>query len=139
MQDVTLHGSRSQALDRLLHGEQAWGEALRQWKEELVLSLGGWDILTPEAHEILAQLAISKVIVDSLAAYGVANAPINKHKHKCFPWVMERDKLVASYLALPKSLRETVHATKHPKGPPGWNRDYDYNPDLDGPLDKGDA
>ncbi len=139
LKDVTLHGSRSLALERLTNGDAVWAEQLREWKDQLVVSLGGWDVMSPECHEILGQLAISKVIVDSLAAYAVANAPINKQKHKVFPWVTERDKLVASYINLLKTLRETVQATKHPKGPPGWNREYDYNPDLDGPLGEGDA
>ena len=70
-----------------------------------------------ECHEILAQLAVSKVICDSLNAYAIANAPINKQKHKCFPWVLERDRLLISYIGLLRQLRETVQATKRDPEP----------------------
>ncbi len=125
LRDVTLHGTRSVALEHLTNGEAAWAAGLREWKDSLVVSLGGWDTMSVECHEILAQLAVSKVIVDSLSAYAIANAPVNRQKHKVFPWVMERDKLVATYTALLRQLRETVQANRKPA----------FDPTLDGHLD----
>jgi len=137
--DVSVHGSRSRALDVITSGDQLWNQRVREWREELMTDLGGAAAFSVEAHEILARVVVNKIILDSLDAFALSHPAINKVKLRTYPWVSERDKLTTSYVALLKTLRETVQATKHPKGPPGWNRDYDYNPDLDGPLDKGDA
>ncbi len=115
LKDVTLHGTRSVTLAHLTNGDAVWAAQLREWKDSLVVSLGGWDNMNVECHEILAQLSISKVIVDSLAAYALANAPINKQKHRVFPWVMERDRLLISYIGLLRQLRETVRHERTPK------------------------
>lgn len=139
LHDLRLHGSRSRALDTITSGDQLWNQRVREWRDSLMADLGGVAAFSVEAHEILARVVVNKIILDSLDAFALTHSAINKLKLRTYPWVTERDRLTSSYVALLKTLRETVHATKHPKGPPGWNREYDYNPDLDGPLDQGDA
>ena len=86
--------------------------------------------MTPIAHEILAQLTVTKIVVDSMAAYALTSPPINRQKSRCYPWVLQRDRLVASYMGLLKALREAVKDQRKPTA---------FDPSLDGHLDGGDG
>ena len=92
--DVALHGSRSRALDKLLHGPQPWAQAIQQWREQLVQNCGGWEVMTPLAHEVLAMATVMKVIGDSIGDYATKTNPINKRSRKLFPVVEALDRLM---------------------------------------------
>ena len=117
MQDVMLHGSRSQALDRLVTGEQAWSEALREWREAIVQDNGGWPRMSTETHDILAKACVVKVVSDSFDAYAVCNHPVNQVKRRAFGWVSEHAKLTVLYLDLIKRFRETMQQTGQDREP----------------------
>src|SRR3989304_9799051 len=112
LRHMQLHGSRSRLLTKLLVDEQPWSQALRQWREELIASLGGKKSLNVEAWELLSVLTIDKVVNDSIAAYLMTNPAVNRQKKRCFEIVMQRSKIAADYVTGLKMLREAIQSTR---------------------------
>ncbi len=111
LKEVQLHGSRSRALERLMNGDQPWSQALREWRQDLITSLGGSKSFTPDAWEVLSVVTIDKVINDSIAAYLMTHPAVNRQKKKVFEIVMQRSKLEADYVSRLRTLRETIRTS----------------------------
>ena len=98
VKDVQLLGTRSAYLRTLMDHPSQWSAALKEWRQDLMASLGGAGALTLEAREVLSRVVVGKVILDSVDAYCLAHPAVNKQKKKLFPVILERDKLVTSQI-----------------------------------------
>ena len=98
MKDVAIHGSRSRALSHLLDKGQPWAKALLVWRDQLVQSYGGWKVMDPITHEVLAMATVMKVIVDSIGDYAAKNRVVDMRRRRLYPIVLDLDKLMTSQL-----------------------------------------
>ncbi len=98
-----------------MNGRQDWAKAIRQWREQIITSVGGKSAFTPEAWEILARIVMGKVILDSIDSYCMTHPVINKKRHRVWPVIMERDKLVGSQLLQLRVLREITTRSQQEK------------------------
>lgn len=108
LRDVAIHGSRSRVLQELMNGDVPWSNALREFRQDLITSLGGADKLNVEANELLNIILVDKIVNDSLASYLLAHPTINRQKKRVFEVVMQRSKLAWDYVERLKLLRQAV-------------------------------
>ena len=104
-----------------MNGRQDWAKAIRQWREQIITSLGGKSAFTPEAWEILARIVMGKVILDSIDSYCMTHPVINKKRHRVWPVIMERDKLVTAQVFQLRVLREITTRAQQQKDVPDLN------------------
>jgi hypothetical protein len=89
----------SRALD-----ESSWlstlgvaGQALREWRDDVVADLGGAENLTTAERAIVDMCARSYLLLSSIDRYVLSlPSPVNRQKHRVFHVVLEREMLVAS-------------------------------------------
>ena len=112
IRDIKVHGNRSKALAAIMEGSEDWSLAVRQFRESLITSLGGMDMMNVEAMEILNVILIDKIINDSISSYLLSNPSINRQKKRCFEIVVQRSKLAGDYVSRLRMLRETVKRSK---------------------------